>query len=83
MVSAMTGWISHLVEDLQRETNGPTSLHCLFNKRDKVTYHNLSGPASKKSTKSKGRNKKKRRRDGFDPRPRPKFHSVVMKDFDN
>lgn len=37
VVSAWTGWISHLNEHLQRETNGPTSLYCLFNKRDKVT----------------------------------------------
>lgn len=73
MVSAMTGWISHLDEHLQRETNGPTGLHCLFNKRDKVTYHNLSDPASKKSTKSKGTNKTTREKT---------FHHVlfVMKD---
>lgn len=35
-VSAVTGWISHLDKHLQRKTNGPTSLYCLFNKRDEV-----------------------------------------------
>lgn len=32
-VSAVTGRISHLDEHLQRQTNGPTRLHCLINKR--------------------------------------------------
>lgn len=60
-VSAVAGWISHLDQPLQRETNGPTSLYCLFNKRDKVT-DNLSRPASKRLMNSEGTNKNQERR---------------------
>lgn len=52
-VSAATGWISHLDKTLQRKTNGPTSRHCLFNKRDEVA-DNLPRPASKTLINSEG-----------------------------
>ena len=60
-VSAVAGGISHLDQPLQRETKGPTSLYCLFNKRDKVT-DNLSRPASKRLMNSEGTNKNQERR---------------------
>lgn len=77
VVSAVTGWISHLDEHLQRETNGPTSLYCLFNKRDKVA-DNLSRPASKRLTNSEGTNKKQEKRRVSSNQLCPKFHSDLM-----
>lgn len=80
-VSAVTGWISHLDLRLQRETNGPTSLYCLFNKRDKVT-DNLSRPASKRPTNSEGTNKNQGKRRVSHSTPKfLKFNLNVIKLF--